>query len=249
MSHSINCVIIDDEIKGIEVLTMRLNTIFPDLNIVGSYTDWKVGMETLKRSKIDLLFLDISMPGKNGLDILKLFHDVSFEVIFVTAYSEYAIDAIRHSAAGYVLKPIDDFELSFAVNKVLEKFNKDNLQQLNAWHNTNIQKIGIPNVKGIDYVNADEILYCESINKYTKIVMKTHSIVSSYNLGEFKKIMDNRTFFNVHRSYLVNLHFIKRYESNGVLIMEDNMQIPVSKSVRTELLNIFNKISRTAGLK
>ena len=97
-------------------------------------------------------------------------------------------------------------------------------------------------------MNIDDILYFESVNKYTKVVTKDHSVMSSYNLGEFKKIVDE-TFFQVHRSYIVNLQKIKRYESVGLLIMDDNMQIPVSKNIRAEFLNVFNKLSRIAGTK
>jgi two-component system, LytTR family, response regulator len=152
---------------------------------------------------------------------------------------------------GYILKPVDDMELSFAVNKVIDKIKKTN--ELSAKQNNvqinNTFKIGIPNIKGIDYLNADEILYFESVNKYTKVVTKEYSIMSSYNLGEFKKIVEEDVFFQVHRSYIVNLYKVKRYESAGVLIMDDNMQIPVSKTVRSEFLAMFNKISRTAGMK
>lgn len=251
MWPDITCVIIDDEPKAVALLKERLNLLYPNIKVVGEYYDWKKGMEALRTSKTDLLFIDIAMPEKTGIDFLKLFPVLPFEVIFVTAYSEYALQAIKLSAMGYVLKPVDDMELSFAVNKVIDKIKKTNAlsaKQNNVQVN-NTFKIGIPNIKGIDYLNADEILYFESVNKYTKVVTKEYSIMSSYNLGEFKKIVDEDVFFQVHRSYIVNLYKVKRYESAGVLIMDDNMQIPVSKTVRPEFLAMFNKISRTAGMK
>lgn len=224
--------------------------LFPNLVVLQTFTDWKKGMEYLKKSSVDLLFLDVSMPEKTGIDFLRLFPEVPFQVIFITAHSEFALHAIKLSAVGYVLKPIDDFELSFAVNKALSKISDEKSAQTPVTAVTgNALKIGIPNVKGVDYLNADEILYFESVNKYTKVVTRQNSIISSYNLGEFKKIIDADLFFQVHRSYIINLKHIKRYETAGVITMEDNMQIPVSKSMRPELMNMFNKISRTAGFK
>lgn len=251
-----NCIIIDDEPKAIELLKERLEILFPDIRITGTYTEWKKGLETLKSQPVDLVFLDVSMPEKSGIDFLKLFPTLPFHVIFVTAHSEFALQAIKFSAVGYVLKPVDDYELSFAVNKALERIKEAThrnqaspaVHPASATHSNTI-KIGIPNIKGIDYLNADEILYFESVNKYTKVVTRANSIMSSYNLGEFKKIIDGKIFFQVHRSYIVNLHHIKRYEISGMLIMDDNMQIPVSKTTRPEFINMFNTISRTAGFK
>lgn len=255
MLHNLTCIIIDDEPKAIELLKERLGILFPGISIKGTYTDWKKGIEALKTTPVDILFLDISMPEKTGLDMLKLFQSTPFQTIFITAHSEFAVQAIKLSAAGYVLKPIDDYELSFAVNKAIEKINEKSQVVTNAQavssanNNTNAVKIGVPNIKGIDYLRADEILYFESVNKYTKVVTKEYSIMSSYNLGEFKKIIDLNIFFQVHRSYIVNLEYVKRYETTGCIVMEDNTQIPISKTVKNEFLASFGKISKTAGFK
>ncbi|OJW82373.1 MAG: hypothetical protein BGO69_17455 [Bacteroidetes bacterium 46-16] len=247
MLPDIRCIIIDDEPKAIDVLFERLKLLFPNIQVIGRYTDWKKGLEALRTTPVDLLFLDVSMPEKTGVDFLKLFPAMPFQVIFVTAHTEFAMDAIKFSATGYVLKPIDDYELSFAINKAIEKM-KDSKSSAPVVLNSK-RKIGVPNIKGIDYLNIEDILYFESVNKYTKVVTKEYSIMSSYNLGEFKKIIDDAIFFQVHRSYIVNLNHVVRYETSGSITMEDNMQIPVSKSVRNDFIGLFNKISRTAGSK
>jgi two-component system LytT family response regulator len=251
MQPEIKAIIIDDEPKAIDILQQRLHILFPDIEITGTYTEWRKGYEALRLSPPQLLFLDISMPEKNGVELLKLFPSIRFQVIFITAHSGFAVEAIKFSAAGYVLKPIDDYELSFAVNKATDRIREKSADIPAAMPpaTNNALKIGIPNAKGIDYLNADNILYFESINKYTKVVTRDYSILSSYNLGEFKKIVDDRVFFQVHRSYIVNLKHIKRYETSGMLTMEDNMQIPVAKGIRTDFMSAFSKISRTAGLK
>lgn len=251
MSPDINCIIIDDEPKAIDLLEKRLAVLFPALHIAGKYTQWKDGMEAIRENAPDILFLDISMPEKSGIDFLKLFPSIPFQVIFITAHSEFALQAIKFSAAGYVLKPIDDYELSFAVNKALERIKdkpaaKEPVTQTNNNHNHNARKIGIPNIKGVDYLNPDDILYFESVNKYTKVVTKNYSIMSSYNLGAYRKILDEQVFYSVHRSYIANMNHIKSYQTSGMLIMDDNMQIPVARSVRADFLSVFNQISRTA---
>ena len=252
MLPEIKCIIIDDEPKAIDILQERLKLLFPNVNIIGTYTEWKKGIEAMRTQTFDILITDISMPEKSGIDILKLFPEMPFQVIFVTAHSNYALDAIKFSAAGYVLKPIDDYELSFAVNKAISRIKGEHTSQrpfIPDSVKSGGLKIGIPNLKGIDYLNAGEILYFESVNKYTKVVTKTYSIVSSYNLAEFKKLVDDSSFFQVHRSYIVNLNSIKRYETSGFIVMDDNMQIPVSKNIRTEFIAAFSKITRTAGFK
>jgi len=255
MSRDIKCIIIDDEPKAIDLVKQRLGILFPDIHIAGTFTEWERGLDALKNTAVDILFLDISMPQKSGLDLLKLFPKINFQVIFITAHSNFAVDAIKFSAVGYVLKPIDDYELSFAVNKALERIDASSTPMVLPASDNNKQiangsiKIGIPNLKGIDYINSDDILYFESVNKYTKVVTREHSLLSSYNLGEFKKLVENDHFFQVHRSYVINLLRVRRYETSGTVVMEDNMQIPVAKTIRTEFLNIFSTITRTVGLK
>ncbi len=248
MKRNFRCIIVDDEPNAIDLLKSRLNLLFPEADVVNSFVKWDDALPALRTADIDILFLDVSMPEKSGMDFLKLLPDYAFQVVFITAHSEFALQAIKLSAAGYVLKPIDDYELTFAITKALSNLaNKSNGK---ADNNTNNKlKIGIPNAKGVDYLNVEDILYFESVNKYTKVVTGEYSIMSSYNLGEFKKILNADTFFQAHRSYIVNLYKVKRYETSGLLVMDDNMQIPVSKSIRNEFIDEFGRISRTAGLK
>lgn len=248
MSQEYKYVIVDDEPKAIELLKKRISLLFPNLSNIGVYTGWSNAVDPLRTNKPDIVFLDISMPEKSGIDFLKLFPDRKFDVIFVTAHADYAIDAIKLSAVGYILKPIDDTELYHAVNKVIEKKNSVSKNSITD-NNGDILKIGVPNINGVDYIKPEEILYFESVNKYTKVVTKSYSVVSSYNLGEFKKVISDESFFQVHRSFIVNLHHIRRYEAAGTVVMDDDMQIPVSKNSKSEFHERFGKISRIAGGK
>ncbi len=241
--------IIDDEPKAIELLKDSLAYLYDNLIVSGVYISWKEALDALRNNPPDILFSDISMPGKNSMELLKLVPELDSEIIFITAHSDYALSAFQFSAAGYILKPIDDTELKNAVDKAIERvsnkklanYNVKNLLVLNS-------KIGIPNNAGIDYIDINNIIYLESVNKCTKLVTKDGEILSSYNIGKFKSILDNPLFFQIHRSFIVNLNCIRRYETSGTVIMIDKREIPVSKNEKEQFLQLFGRITKTSGV-
>jgi len=243
MKNKTTCIIIDDEPKAIELLVESLHALYSDIEIVNTYTSSTQALIALRSSHCDIVFMDISMPGKNGMELLKLAPELKSEVIFITAHSEYALNAFKFSAAGYILKPIDDADIVVAVDNALERVKYKKLAKQHPEVSPK-PKIGVPNNKGIDYVALDEILYFESVNKYTNVVLKDKEIVSSYNLGKYKTLTEGHFFHQVHRSYIVNLNCIIRYESSGVLIMSNKKEIPISKTEREDFLKIFNTVSR-----
>lgn len=239
MPDIFTCIIIDDEVDAIELLAHRLGHLFKNISIIGKYTTWEDGLQGLRENRSDLLFLDISMPGKNGIALLKLVPNLQCEIIFVTAHDDYALDAFTFSATGYILKPIDDEELSAAIVKALERAtNRRNARQVTPISVN--EKIGIPNNHGIDYINVHDIMYMESLNKCTKIVTAKGEYISSTNIGKFQSITSGHPFFQVHRSYIINLNCIARYESSLVVIMTDKKEIPVSRNVKNDFLKLFN---------
>lgn len=241
MPNNYTCIIVDDEQDAIELLAGRIGRLYKSIKVEATYSNWEEGLEALREKDCDLLFMDISMPGKNGIELLKLLPELQCEIIFVTAFEQYALDAFSFSASGYVLKPLDDTALSAAINKAIRRIlNKKMAKQSQGVAPAVNDKIGIPNNHGIDYVNVNDILYLESTNKCTKIVTAKKDYVSSFNLGKFKEHVDAHPFFQVHRSYIINLNYILRYESSGLVIMSNKMEIPVSRSVRNDLLKIFN---------
>ncbi len=242
MQNNFTCIVIDDEPDAIEMLTDSIKGLFINVNIIGTYTSWTDALIAIRQQKADMLFLDISMPEKNGIDLLKLIPDVESEIIFTTAYSEYAIDAFKFSATGYLLKPIDDAELLKAVNKAIERIRYKKAAKKESTYKNIDTKIGIPNNKGIDYVSISDIIYLESVNKCTKIVTKNSQLVSSFNIGRFKNLTEHLQFFQVHRSFIVNINCIIRYESTGNIIMTNNKEVPVSRNVKDEFLSLFNTI-------
>jgi two-component system LytT family response regulator len=242
MNNGFKCIIVDDEQDSIDLLIARLQLLFNNITISGAYLKWQEALQALRSQEADLVFMDISMPEKDGLELLKLVPETDAEIIFITAHEEYALSAFRAAAAGYILKPIDDVELSATVHKAIERLQH---KRMAKQHQANIQsvKIGIPNNKGIDYINMQDIQYFETIHGYTKVVTKDADILSSFSIGKFKALIDSDHFYQVHRSYIVNLNYICRYKSTGELVMQNNKEIPVSKNFRDDFLGVFNTLS------
>jgi len=243
MTASFTCIIIDDEYPAIGLLTSCLEELYSNIKIVGSYTSWKEGLEAVRTIKADLLFLDISIEGKNGMDILKIVPSIESEIIFITAYSEYALEAFKFSATGYVVKPIGNTELIKAVNTALDRIGNKRLARQHSHAGLPVSsKIGIPSGKGINYYDVAEIIYFEAVSNYTRVVTRSGEVTSSYNIGKFKGILEGLPFFHVHRSYIVNLNYVTRYEAAGMVIMNNKKEIPVARSSREEFLKFFTSL-------
>ena len=239
MHNNCNCFIIDDEQDSIELLSDRLTKLYKNITIADTFTHWEDALAALREQTPDLLFMDISMPGKNSIELLKLLPGLDCEIIFVTAHEQYAIDAFAFATSGYILKPIDDMELSAAINKALGRIKSKKQARQNS-NTATIEKIGISNNHGVDYIDIRDILYLESEQKCTKIVTEKAEYLSSYHLGRYKNLIDKHAFFQVHRSYIVNLNCVLRFESSGYVIMSNKKEIPVSRNVRNEFLDAFN---------
>jgi two-component system LytT family response regulator len=241
MPNNYTCILVDDEQDAIDLLSDKLEHLYKNIRITGAFLTWENALNALRVEKCDLLLMDISMPGKNSIDLLKLLPNLDSEIIFVTAYDNYALDAFAFSTSGYLLKPVNDTDLSFAINKAIERIqNKKLAKQVKPSSTQLNDKIGIPNNHGIDYVSINDIYYLESANKCTKVVTAKSEFISSINIGNFKFLVDNHFFFQVHRAYIINLNCITRYESSGMAIMANKKEIPVSRNVKNEFLKIFN---------
>lgn len=242
MNRNYTCAIVDDEPDAIELLKQRIGLLYPNIKVEGTFMHWQEAVNALRSQTYDILFSDISMPGKNGLDLLKMLPDLDCEIIFVTAHEDYALKAFSFAASGYILKPIDDGELQAAISRSLERVNNKSLARESQKTGTMVhEKIKIPGRNSIEYVTVADILYLESVNKCTQIIGLDFKYLSSANLGNYKYLTDNKAFFQVHRSFIVNLNAVTRYTSDGAVIMTDGKEIPVARSSRQDFLNVFEK--------
>ncbi len=241
------CAIVDDEQDAIDLLTSRLDRLYTNLDVSDTYTSWADALQALRTNYYDILFLDISMPEKSGFDLLKLLPGLEAEIIFVTAHDHYALKAFSFSATGYILKPIDDSDLSVAVNKAMDHLanktmaRKANMPVMTQGNIYGAEKVRIPNNNGIDYVSVNDIIYLESLNKCTMVVTNRARYTSSVNIGAFRYLTDEFAFFQVHRSFIINLSCVVRYESSGVVVMQDKTEIPIARNIRQEFLQLFGK--------
>lgn len=242
----VTCIIIDDEHHAIGLLAARLKNFYSNIEIVGTYTTWIDGLEAIRENRADLVFLDISIEDKSGMDILRLVPIIDSEIIFVTAYAQYALDAFKFAASGYIIKPVGDVELNNAVNKAIDRIQNKKLARRSSADIHKHAKIGIPSGKGVNYYNIDDILYFEAINNYTRMVLQNGEFTSSYNIGKINTILKDMPFYHLHRSYIVNVNYVIRYEGAGIVIMTNQQEIPVSRNSKEGFLKLFHSLQSGA---
>lgn len=245
-----NAIIIDDEHKSINMLDGLLREFCPQVNILSTASSIDLGLEVITTHQPDLVFLDIEMPGGSGFDLLKKLPHLNFEIIFVTSHQDYAVEAIKFCAIGYILKPIREVDLITAVNQAQLKVNEkvENLRNKQLLENlvnpnSTTNRIGIPTSRGLDFVETGNIIRCEGIQRCTKVVLKnSKSIISSYNLGEFRKLLESYNFYAPHKSHLISLNHIIRYDREGTIEMSDGEIVPVARRRRQEFLEKMTRL-------
>lgn len=244
-------IIIDDEKHCREALSILLAKHCEGVEILQICPNAAEGLVAIERHQPDLVFLDIEMPGMNGFDMLELCNEHDFEVIFTTAYNEYAIRAIRHSALDYLLKPVNKNDLVKAVErakinlladssgKIVELFKSLGLKK-------SPEKIALPTIDGLLLIDTREIVYCESENNYTRFYLTTgKKIFVSKTLKRVEELLtDNKNFFRVHNSYLINMEFVQQYirGDGGEVILSTGTRLPVSRLKKEEFLEMLERL-------
>src|SRR5690606_7496656 len=248
--------ILDDETHCVESMVLYINRLFPELNVVYKSTKPIEAVEVLKRIEVDLLFLDVEMPLMDGFEFLEQFDTLNCDVVFTTAYSQYAIKAFRAQAINYLLKPIDEEELKEAIIQCVHRKNLANssclevdflLSQLKQ-DDVMKHKIALPTVDGFEFINASDVIYCNSQSNYTTLfLLSGETMVIAKTLKEVEKSFEKFSFLRVHQSYLINPNHIKKYSRNdgGFLIMSNDQRIPISQSKRSTVVNLFEKMKNS----
>lgn len=244
----IRCIIIDDEEGNIINLAAILSAHCKQVEVVATAQSAQAGMDVIRQQSPDLVFLDIEMPHGTGFDLLEMLGEISFEVIFVTAYNQYAIKAIRFCALDYLLKPIHIPDLLGAVNRLEKKLldrRKDERMRLFAEHLQNPEKtsrIALPMADEIRFAEIADIVRCEGDNNYTWFYFKqgARTLVSK-TLREFEDLLSAYGFVRVHRSHLINTRCVQSYikKDGGYLLMTDGAQIAISRNKKDEMLTLL----------
>ncbi|MBK9254925.1 MAG: response regulator transcription factor [Saprospiraceae bacterium] len=239
-------IIIDDESKPREVLSIKIREECPMLEIVAAAASAQEGYELCRMHHPDIVFLDVSMPNESGFDFIKKFDAIPFEVIFATAYQEFAIEAFKVSAVGYLLKPVKSEELVKAVNTAIDHLNfKYSAQKYAALthnikpNNQTKKRIVIPCSDRYEFVDIEQIVICESSDKYTYIhINDGRKILSSQYLGFYKNILEEFGFFVPHKSFVINMNYVVSLTlEDEILFKNSTLKVPLARRRKADFLH------------
>jgi two-component system LytT family response regulator len=238
---TIKAIIVDDEENARLILKNFVSEYCPSVVIIAEADDVKSAVKLINKNEIDLVFLDIEMPNENGFALFDYFNKPTFDTIFCTAYSEFAIKAFEVSATDYLLKPIGLTKLKEAIEKVEAKRlikNTSNIEVLKEnLYQKEIKKIGILIGDGIVFMDLNDILYFEADGSYTTIHHKNGSDLTVKKIKHFEDLLSSdKRFFRIHRSYLINVSLIKKYSKKEGLSVtyDDRTLLPISREKKEE---------------
>jgi two-component system, LytTR family, response regulator len=244
-----NAIIIEDEHHSAEALKTMINDYCPEINLKGIYHSVDDGVKALSKNNTQLVFLDVMLSDGTGFDLLSHFNHPHFQVVFTTAFDQYALKAIKCSALDYLLKPISLKELRIAIEKATESINSNQngarvhhlLENINE--KEKLKHLAVPTMDGFYFVEIKNIVSLKADGSYTHInLANKESLMVSRQLKEYEEMLEADYFFRVHNSYIVNINHIKQYVkgSGGYLNMSDGSTIDVAMRRKEELLRLLH---------
>ncbi len=246
----IKAVIVDDEACFREMIEVLLKDYFPNIHVVAQTESVQQSVQAIEQHQPDLVFLDIEIRCGTGFHVLQQLKTRNFKLIFITAYNEFAIQAIKFSAIDYILKPINEFEFKAGVERAVQEIERNEKQSpletlfINHQEKQN-KKLVLRTMQDIHVVNIDEIIRCEADNAYTTFFLTSgEKILVSKGICNFIELLSCYGFVTPHQSHLVNLNYIKKLDKSdgGFLILKDNVEIPVSVRRKQPILELLNKL-------
>ncbi len=241
---ALNAIIVEDEANSREILRNYLTKYCPEVNLKGEAASIDQAKQLIVKNTVDLVFLDVEMPFGTGFDFLDQLPDRTFETVFVTAYDQYAIDALNNHAAYYLMKPINIDELIKAVDYVKEIRQKEDALEdkvLKPKFKKVDGKITLPQQDGFQILNVSDILYCKADDNYTEIYLENKKILVSKTLKYFEEALLEFPFARIHKTYLVNVNEVVKYKKGkgGSVVVSNGKELLVSASKKKELLAYF----------
>jgi len=231
--------IIDDEIKGSKLLAQKLSVFEDELQVVAIHNDPKLAVEAIPGLEIDVLFLDVEMPGMNGFQLLELLGTFNFEVIFTTAYDSYTLEALRLSAVDYLLKPVDVDDLKTAIIRLHKRVNNKSVQKSAKTDPVIKNRLALPTSEGVYIIDKENIIRVEAMSNYSIFLLKDNKkIIVSKTLKEYESLLNDSIFMRVNRSAIVNLNCVVKYRKGdgGTLELTDGSEVEVSPQKKEMLL-------------
>ena len=236
----IRTILVDDEPRGLFTLNKMLQEYCPEVKVIAECEDAATAKSKIELLDPQLVFLDISLAGKNSFDMLEELEKINFEIIFVTAFNQYTLKAFQYSAVDYLVKPIDEELLVDAVRRAEKRIAVNIVQSnistllsnLNKTKSGEKLKLCIPSLKGFQVVELKEILYCEAAGSYTNFYFSDQqTICSSKAIYEYEEMLSDSGFIRIHKTYLVNFLHVREYirGEGGQVILSNNKEIEVSR--------------------
>jgi two-component system LytT family response regulator len=247
--NRLSVIIIDDEMAGRKTLRVFLERYCPEVEVIAEADSVKDAIDKIRSLRPQLIFLDINMPEENGLALFRHFQKNEFYTIFVTAHDEYALQAIKHQALDYILKPISIDELVAAVDRakalVANQQARPEVSELPAPVEKNpiSDKLALPILDGFVYVAIGDIIRCEAEGNYTRFVLSNgKKLLVSKTLGTYESRLKSSGFVRVHHHHLINIAHIEKYQRGrgGIVVMSDKSEVTVSQRRKDELLKKLN---------
>jgi len=242
--------IIDDENRTRDFVKKMIDSFNLDLDVFTDGENVETGIEAINRIQPDILLLDIQMPDGTGFDVLNSIETKNFEVIFITAYQEYAIKAIKFSALDYILKPIDSEELHSSIITAIDclEFKREETQFIALENNiqpNNRRKLVLKTQECVYVVDLNEIIRCEADKNYTFFYLNSgKKILVSRTLKDYETMLNGYGFFRIQQSHLINLEYLDRYDKQqgGAIIMKDGTSVPLSPAKKDQFFKLLEKL-------
>lgn len=243
----ITSIIVDDEPRGIGSLKKMLQEYCPEVKVIAECTNAEEALEKIDLLTPQLVFLDVSLPGKNSFELLEELEAISFEIIFVTAHNDYALQAFQYSAVDYLMKPIDEDLLVESVKRASQRIHGKEinnnisalLHNLQAGTSHAEMKICISSLKGFQVVDLKDILYCEASGNYTNFYFESSNMIcTARGIHEYEELLADSGFIRIHKSFLVNMLHVKEYlrGEGGAVVLSNKKELEVSRRKKDEFL-------------
>jgi two-component system, LytTR family, response regulator len=253
--EKISAIIVDDEQPSRAALSNYMNEFCPELLVVAQCDSINSAWKAINELKPQLVLLDIEMPNGNGFDLLRMFNPIPFKVIFITAFSQYAVDAFRFAAVDYLMKPVKIAELIEAVNKVKNSIGNHNsidvvLKLLESYspHSSKENSLIISGAKGFTLVKKSDIIMLKADGYCTTLYLTGKSnITSTRNLKYYEDILDPIQFMRIHHSYLINFEHVTGYTHQEEILLTHDLRCPLSKSHKQGFLSYYKIIKHKNG--
>jgi two-component system LytT family response regulator len=242
----LTAIIIDDETSSRSSLRQKLTKHCPDITIIGECENGEEGVKGIEEKKPDLIFLDVEMPRMNGFTMLQHLSNINFEIVFITAYDHYALQAIKFSALDYLVKPVEITDLKLAVEKAVQKrkmaAGNERLELLlqNLKNDKKeLQRIAIPSVDGFQFVETEDIIYLEANSNYTCFYLTNNAkITVAKTIKDFEELLPASIFIRIHHSYIINKNLVAKYLNGkgGQVVMKNGIVLDVARRKKEEFL-------------